>query len=418
MRNTVSFITKMLRTLSVLAVLLFSYAAPVWADSAMDAVLYPWYSTTLSFGCQPGTTTGDLEGEDAVVDYAGNAILTEGQLQLIYENQAIYEQAATEAGIPWQMLAVIHKIESGLKKENPNNGQGVYQFVDKHGGPYDPGSITDEEFLKQTKLAAEFIKSKAALNYPGNRNITTNGTGIEAIRDTFYSYNGRAEAYATQAKQLGYNPDSQAYEGSPYVMNKADIRRDPTVNPTTWGQIKVDGGPIEYPANNGHGAFVIYGAIAGIGTNCVLLSGGSLAWPMASTKGITSCFGPRVIFGKTDLHEGLDMDGGDGAPVLASEGGTVAFAGSAVGYGPHYVVIQHEGMATGYGHMSSKSVSVGDKVKQGQPIGTQGNEGRSTGSHLHFNLIPGDFSKKQTNVNPLQNGLVIPAGVANPYNCR
>lgn len=48
-------------------------------------------------------------------------------------------------------------------------------------------------------------------------------------------------------------------------MNRADSRRDPTVEPTksnsTWGQIKEDNGPIEYPANNDYGAYVVYSAI-------------------------------------------------------------------------------------------------------------------------------------------------------------
>lgn len=54
-------------------------------------------------------------------------------------------------------------------------------------------------------------------------------------------------------------------EGSPYVMNRADAKRDPTVEPTksnnTWGQIKVDYGKIEYNANLDYGAYVLYEAL-------------------------------------------------------------------------------------------------------------------------------------------------------------
>ena len=52
---------------------------------------------------------------------------------------------------------------------------------------------------------------------------------------------------------------------TPYVMNRADYMRDPTVEPTksnrTWGQIKSDGSSITYPANSDYGAFVVYSAI-------------------------------------------------------------------------------------------------------------------------------------------------------------
>lgn len=202
-------------------------------------------------------------------DYAGNQVLSDAQFTAIKENQSFYEAAASDVGIPWQMIAVIHLRETGLKRVNPANGQGIYQFVSKQGGPYPSGAVDDTEFARQTKIAAEFIKGKAASNVQQNRTLDANATP-EAVKDTFFSYNGRSAKYADQAASLGYDRSTQPYEGSPYVMNRADEKRDPAVNKTTWGQVKRDFGPIEYPANNDYGAFVVYAALAGIapGGNC------------------------------------------------------------------------------------------------------------------------------------------------------
>lgn len=202
-------------------------------------------------------------------DYAGRDVLTQEQLSTIAKNQPVYEKAATAADIPWQMIAVTHIRESGLKRENPTNGQGIYQFVNGDGGPYPTGPVDDAEFQRQTNFAANFIKNKAGSNYEANRSLTQ-AASADAIKDTFFSYNGRAQVYKEQAQKLGFDANTQGFEGSPYVVNKLDAQRDPGKNPGGWGQIKSDGGSIEYPANEGYGAFVMYAALAGvqIGGSC------------------------------------------------------------------------------------------------------------------------------------------------------
>lgn len=228
-----------------------------------------YFDAEQSAFCNLATTDPTAGGSNTNIDYAGNPILSDAQLAAIGENTPTYQQAAQQVDIPWQMIAVIHLRETGLKRINPGNGQGIYQFVSGLGGPYPTGEVSDAEFLRQTILAAEFIKGKAAVNYTSNRNLTAT-SGPEVIKDTFFGYNGRSSKYEDQAAALGYDPNTQGYEGSPYVMNKADAKRDPDVNTTTWGQVKRDFGPIEYPANGDYGAFVVYAALAGIATggNC------------------------------------------------------------------------------------------------------------------------------------------------------
>ena len=98
---------------------------------------------------------------------------------------------------------------------------------------------------------------------------------------------------------------------------------------------------------------------------------------------LSSNFGSR--WGRK--HQGIDIAGSYGSDVVASDGGTVIYAGyNSSGYG-NLVKIDHgNGYVTYYAHNSSLCVSVGDKVYQGQVIAKMGSTGRSTGNHCHFEI--------------------------------
>lgn len=105
----------------------------------------------------------------------------------------------------------------------------------------------------------------------------------------------------------------------------------------------------------------------------------------------TSGFGSRNDpFGRgTRRHEGLDFAGAYGTPLYATADGVVVKAGWGNGYG-RMVQIRHDfGIETLYGHMSEIRVSVGQKVSRGDRIGDMGNSGRSTGTHLHYEVHVG-----------------------------
>lgn len=100
---------------------------------------------------------------------------------------------------------------------------------------------------------------------------------------------------------------------------------------------------------------------------------------------ITSGFGYRRLFG-SKFHYGIDFDLETGDEVMAAMDGTVRIARYNNGYG-NFVIISHEGgLETLYGHLSELWVSEGTKIKSGEVIGLGGSTGRSTGSHLHFEL--------------------------------
>ncbi len=113
-------------------------------------------------------------------------------------------------------------------------------------------------------------------------------------------------------------------------------------------------------------------------------------WP---TDGhFTSAFGWRrhPIFGDMRFHAGIDIGAPYGTSVWAADGGTVVYAGQASGYGT-LVLVSHgtvngRDLTTGYAHMSELDVSEGQRVGRGQQVGRVGNEGNSTGPHLHFEV--------------------------------
>ena len=110
--------------------------------------------------------------------------------------------------------------------------------------------------------------------------------------------------------------------------------------------------------------------------------------PVNTPVRFTSGFGGRNDpFGRGwRRHEGQDLVGAYGSPILATADGVVTFAGWESGYG-RLVKIRHEfGIETRYGHMSQIRVDVGDRVSRGDRIGDMGNSGRSTGTHLHYEI--------------------------------
>ncbi|TCP52376.1 murein DD-endopeptidase MepM/ murein hydrolase activator NlpD [Tumebacillus sp. BK434] len=114
---------------------------------------------------------------------------------------------------------------------------------------------------------------------------------------------------------------------------------------------------------------------------------GSYAWPVPSSFTISSGYGMRG----SEFHKGIDITAPIGTPFVAVADGVVVQAGSASGYG-HWIVIDHgNGVTSVYGHMYGNGilVSTGQTVRQGQVIGTTGNDGYSTGPHLHLSMQSG-----------------------------
>jgi murein DD-endopeptidase MepM/ murein hydrolase activator NlpD len=131
--------------------------------------------------------------------------------------------------------------------------------------------------------------------------------------------------------------------------------------------------------------------------------------PIASNRVMSSGFGLRVhpVLGGLRAHKGIDLPATTGTPIHASADGVVGKADWFGGYGL-FVELEHGGgMETRYGHMSRIAVAEGQRVRKGDVIGYVGSTGRSTGSHLHYEVRIGGEA-----VNPVPYMQTVAPGVA------
>jgi murein DD-endopeptidase MepM/ murein hydrolase activator NlpD len=113
---------------------------------------------------------------------------------------------------------------------------------------------------------------------------------------------------------------------------------------------------------------------------------------------ISSYFGERAdpFDGLEAFHKGVDFAGAPGSPVVAVAAGVVTWAGERTGYGKLIEINHGDGFATRYAHNERTLVSVGQTVKRGERIALMGSTGRSTGPHVHFEVL-----RNGRQVNPL-----------------
>ncbi len=154
------------------------------------------------------------------------------------------------------------------------------------------------------------------------------------------------------------------------------------LSPISFSTMGLSGSPDETRAN---------AILAGLDTiNLYRLAAFKLpfAMPLKTPYRNTSSFGRRSdpFNGSGRMHEGEDFAGDYGSPIYAPADGTIIVAGWSSGYG-RLIKIKHAyGIETRYGHLSQIRVEVGQKVSRGERIGDMGNSGRSTGTHLHYEV--------------------------------
>ncbi|NOZ10661.1 MAG: M23 family metallopeptidase [Gammaproteobacteria bacterium] len=113
-----------------------------------------------------------------------------------------------------------------------------------------------------------------------------------------------------------------------------------------------------------------------------------VGWPVIGGY-VSSAFGYRQdpFTGRRASHKGVDIANRRGAPVKALASGVVTHAGKKRGYGMVVEVNHGNGYMTRYAHTSANLVKMGDKIEKGQKIALVGSSGRSTGPHLHFEIL-------------------------------
>ena len=118
-----------------------------------------------------------------------------------------------------------------------------------------------------------------------------------------------------------------------------------------------------------------------------MVSESGFLWPLnASYNVLTSLYGPRrhPVTGKPNNHTGIDIPAPKGTKIMAAKSGVVVTSTYNNSYGNYVVVAHSDGTSTLYAHMSKRSVSEGQTVRQGDKLGEVGTTGSSTGNHLHF----------------------------------
>ncbi len=118
------------------------------------------------------------------------------------------------------------------------------------------------------------------------------------------------------------------------------------------------------------------------------------------TKGwLSSYFGTRKdpFTGRPAMHKGVDFAGKEDAEIIATAAGVVSWADDRYGYGKLIEINHGKGFKTRYGHNKKLLVKVGDVVSKGQVIARMGSTGRSTGPHVHYEIL-----RNNTQINPVK----------------
>lgn len=203
-------------------------------------------------------------------NYAGAKVFTDRDFEKINEYKSVYEAAANKYGFKWQFMAVIHSQEHELMISNPSNGQGIYQlYTYTNGGknenafkPTDGKDVSMDEFARQTDIAASFVADIA-------KNLGADMMTDQGAKEVLYQYNGKAKQYYDKAIAMGFSKEEASQgDGSAYVMNRFDARRDPTsseMDPNWPGVFIRDGVYSPTVTSQRMGTFVKYAAIGGTG---------------------------------------------------------------------------------------------------------------------------------------------------------
>ncbi len=186
-----------------------------------------------------------------------------------------------------------------------------------------------------------------------------------------------------------------------YEATTVENKLDQSYGDISYAKIKINNNTLEYFKFITDDGFVDYFNREGKNVKKSILK-----TPLDGAK-ISSNFGMRKhpISGFNKMHKGVDFAAPIGTPVYAGGNGVIEFAGRNGGYGKYLRIRHNNNYKTAYAHLHGfkKGIMKGTRVNQGEVIGYVGNTGRSTGPHLHYEII-----YKNEQINPLT--LKLPSG--------
>lgn len=226
-----------------------------------------------------------------------------------------------------------------------------------------PGQGTTSEAEKTAKKISQIVPEAAGLARIEARQIAF-AERLTRVADA------RAARAAAEIRKYGLNPDQVAQDASsdvggpfiPFFGSKDKDVRDPRFTKLAASLERMD---------------TLERAVKGIPSSLP-----------AAVISMSSDFGYRhdPFTGASAMHAGIDFKGPIGTPIMAAADGIVSYAGVHSGYGNCVEITHANGLVTRYAHLSSFSVTLGQKVARGVQIARMGSTGRSTGPHLHFEV--------------------------------
>ncbi|MCK6259523.1 peptidoglycan DD-metalloendopeptidase family protein [Fictibacillus sp. KIGAM418] len=345
------------------------------ADKKMVEFMYQ-FSTKLPLGFADWLDNGSGGAGFSMGNYGFDGTVIPGA-GVPPQYMPIYRAAEKRFGVDWYTLAAEHYVETTFSTDHmmvsPVGAEGHFQFMPATwvGWSYDVGGGLVSKSLDITSL--KVIKKGNGYGVDGNGDGKADPWNLE---DSIFSA-------ANYLSKNGYKKNPRKaiwhYNHEDWYINKI----------LKYSQIFKDGAT--YVANPG--------------SDIPLATKGSFMRPATGT--VTSGFGGR--WGK--LHAGVDigLGGRSNVPIVAVADGKVVRSYLSSSYG-NCVIIQHNINNTQYqslyAHMSTRFVSVNQKVKKGTQIGIMGNTGHTTGPHLHFEIHKPAWNFSKSNaINPV---LVIP----------
>lgn len=245
----------------------------VWEDLIIE---------TLKGGSSGGTSsshasianTVDIENAtvESFTNYAGEPVFVQYQIDNLKKFAPLYKKVSQEYNLPWALIAITHILESGQADTNPSNGQGLFQAYSNMNNPQRvpyytaTGKLSEENMLQQMRWAYDDMIS-------AHPELKDAGTNLDAdlVKDIFFAYNGKAAVYINKALAMGFTQEEANHgEGSAYVMNRFDERRDPAspnMDPNWPGRFVADGVYDPSSTSMGFGGYVQYAALAGVSSN-------------------------------------------------------------------------------------------------------------------------------------------------------
>lgn len=229
-----------------------------------------------------------------------------------------------------------------------NRGETLSSLAERFG-------VSSQSIMASNRLTSSYLKPGVVLSIPAVEGIIYNTKNGDTLNNVARTYKITADEIADYN---GLENNMQLVANQTLILPRAVAPSVQIANTSN------------YPT-----------AVTILGNNppaAAVISGTKLQWPTTSHR-----ISQYSHYG----HVALDVDGNTGDPIYAAEAGTVISAGWAGAYGIRIIIDHGNGLQTLYAHLSKIYLSAGQKVTRGQTIGLQGSTGRSTGDHLHFEVM-------------------------------